>query len=160
QSVSITWTFSDGSQAFGAQARHVFTSAGVFPVTVNATDNSGAVSTQAFNVSVVDVPPVAILNSPYSFVRKNAENYFDANRSYDVDGGALFYTWDFGDGTAATGPVGRHVYATSGTFNASVTVSDRATSAVASARVFVLNTKPVANAGGRYENSKNQPTNF
>jgi PKD repeat protein len=52
------------------------------------------------------------------------------------------------------------VYATSGTFNISVTVSDGAASAVATARVFVPNTTPVANAGGRYENSKNQPTSF
>jgi uncharacterized repeat protein (TIGR01451 family) len=160
QAVSIVWIFSDGSQAFGAQARHVFPTAGASPVTVRATDNSGAVSTQTFNVDVVDVAPVAILSSPYSFVRKNAENYLDANRSYDVDGGALFYSWDFGDGAASTGPVGRHTYATSGTFNASVTVSDGAASATATARVFVLNTKPVANAGGRYDNAKNQPTNF
>ena len=160
QPVSITWTFSDGSQAFGGQARHVFASVGFSPVTVRVTDNSGAVSTQTFNVSVVDVPPVAMLNSPYSFVRKNAENYLDANRSYDVDGGALFYSWDFGDGATSTGPVGRHTYAASGTFNASATVSDGAASAVATARVIVLNTKPVANAGGPYSNSKNQPTSF
>ena len=160
QPVSFVWTFSDGSQAFGAQARHVFAAAGASPVTVRATDNSSAVSTQTFNVDVVDVAPVAILSSPYSFVRKNMENYLDANRSYDVDGGALLYSWDFGDGATSTGPVGRHTYAASGTFNASVTVSDGAASAVATAKVFVLNTKPVANAGGRYDNSKNQPTNF
>jgi uncharacterized repeat protein (TIGR01451 family) len=160
QPVSIVWTFSDGSQAFGAQARHVFAAAGGSPVTVRATDNSGAVSTQTFLIDVVNAAPVAITNSPYSFVRKNMENYLDANRSYDVDGGALLYSWDFGDGATSSGPVGRHTYAASGTFNASVTVSDGAASALRPRRFSSSTQKPVANAGGRYDNSKNQPTNF
>ncbi|CAA9252104.1 MAG: Cytochrome c551/c552, partial [uncultured Blastococcus sp.] len=49
--------------------------------------------------------------SPRSFT-------FDASRSIDLDGGALTYRWDFGDGTSATGVKVNHTYA--GTDTASV----------------------------------------
>lgn len=42
----------------------------------------------------------------------------------DADGDALHYTWDFGDGSTASGALVEHAYATAGTWTAVVTVSD------------------------------------
>jgi hypothetical protein len=42
----------------------------------------------------------------------------------DPDGDALTYTWNFGDGSTGSGASASHVFATSGTFNVSVEVSD------------------------------------
>lgn len=36
---------------------------------------------------------------------------FDASRSYDLDGGAVLFDWDFGDGQAAIGATAVHTYA-------------------------------------------------
>ena len=49
---------------------------------------------------------------------------FDASTSTDPNGDALSYSWQFGDGTSATGAVVRHTYLTAGRFTATVTVDD------------------------------------
>ncbi len=51
---------------------------------------------------------------------------FDASKSFDLDGGALTYAWDFGDGTAATGARVTHAYGGTGTapLTARLTVTD------------------------------------
>jgi hypothetical protein len=54
----------------------------------------------------------------------------------DPDGDALAYTWSLGDGTTAVGQSVRHVFATEGTFEAAVTVTD-ARGAAATGRVVV-----------------------
>lgn len=51
---------------------------------------------------------------------------FDGRSSTDLDGDALTYRWDFGDGSSATGPQASHTYAAPGTSPVTVklTVSD------------------------------------
>jgi glucose/arabinose dehydrogenase len=57
--------------------------------------------------------------SPRSFT-------FDASKSIDLDGGALTYRWEFGDGTTAAGVRVTHAYAGTGTapVTARLTVTD------------------------------------
>ncbi|MEK7625082.1 MAG: lamin tail domain-containing protein, partial [Patescibacteria group bacterium] len=54
----------------------------------------------------------------------NSSTLFDAHRSADPRGGEIFYTWDFGDGSAAEGSRVAHTFASSGIF----TIQIRATS--------------------------------
>lgn len=49
---------------------------------------------------------------------------FDAGASTDPDGDALAYSWDFGDGTTATGEVVQHTYTQAGSFTVVLTVTD------------------------------------
>ena len=49
---------------------------------------------------------------------------FDARRSSDPDGEIVEYQWAFGDGSRAFGPRPDHVYNRSGTYNATLTVTD------------------------------------
>jgi hypothetical protein len=50
---------------------------------------------------------------------------FDASSSTDPNvGDQLFYTWDLGDGTLATGPVVYHTYWTAGSYPVTLTVTD------------------------------------
>jgi glucose/arabinose dehydrogenase len=68
---------------------------------------------------------------------------FDGSKSYDPEGGALTYTWDFGDGTApASGAVQQHVYTTKANFTAHLTVSDGVLSATADVPVTTLHSPP------------------
>lgn len=55
----------------------------------------------------------------------------------DKDGDALSYSWDFGDGATATGPNPSHVYASAGSYEATVQVSDGKKTAAGSTALTV-----------------------
>jgi glucose/arabinose dehydrogenase len=68
---------------------------------------------------------------------------FDAARSYDLDGDAMSYTWAFGDGGTAGGRTASHVYASAGTYTATLTVTDGlGASEVATVKVLPHNHAP------------------
>ena len=50
---------------------------------------------------------------------------FDGSASTDADGDALTYSWDFGDGATATGPMPSHVFADDGIYTVTLTVDDQ-----------------------------------
>ncbi len=50
--------------------------------------------------------------------------YFDALQSYDPDGEIISYVWDFGDGITGEGEMAKHSYASAGTYNVTLTVTD------------------------------------
>lgn len=67
--------------------------------------------------------PVANAGGPYNFnIRKAVQ--FSGSASSDSGGQLLLYYWNFGDGTYGVGPNPMHVYATSGSFKATLTVRD------------------------------------
>jgi hypothetical protein len=62
---------------------------------------------------------------------------FTAQDATDPDGDPLTITWDFGDGTSATGENVSHVYASEGSFSVTATVSDGKNEATATSSVTV-----------------------
>ena len=84
---------------------------------------------------------------------------FDGTRSYD-DVGVSRYVWDFGDGTAGTGPRPRHIYRSLTNLLVTLVVYDAAeqASAVSTTHVAVVtSTPPSAEAGGPYTAGLNGP---
>ncbi|WP_354349101.1 PKD domain-containing protein [Pseudarthrobacter sp. PvP090] len=93
----------------------------------STTLNAGFVATDgaftdAFSVasSGSNAAPTASFTSSCS----NLTCAFDASASTDPDGTIASYAWDFGDGTSGTGPSPSHPYATPGSYNVSLTVTD------------------------------------
>ena len=72
------------------------------------------------------------------------EVVFDASGSSDPNGDALAYTWDFKDGSAATGATPTHTFS-AGTYEVTLTVSDGELSASYTIVITATNTAPVAN---------------
>jgi PKD repeat protein len=139
--VAWSWTFGDGATATGASAMHSYTAAGTYPVTLTVTDDKGATTTASRSVSVAPVankaPTAAATASCDVFVCS-----FDATGSVDPDGQIASYAWDFGDGSSGTGVTASHTYPRSGSFTATLTVTDDA-GATAEQQLSVSPSAPV-----------------
>ena len=122
--------------AIGATGTLTFTPAfnanGTATVTVVLKDNGGGTDSsaaQTFSITVTsanDLPViVSAASATPSTVKVNDTVTFSVTAT-DPENTVLSYDWDFGDGSAhnTTGASVTHVYATTGTFNASVKVTD------------------------------------
>lgn len=91
-------------------------------------------------------PPVARLSvSPTTGAAPLAVTA-SGNGSTDSDGTIVQYDWDFGDGSAASGPSAQHTYATVGEFIVKLTVTDdRGATGTATATVTATGTLAVYN---------------
>jgi microbial collagenase len=68
--------------------------------------------------------PVAEANGPYSG-KRNVPISFSSASSVDPDGSIMGYSWNSGDGSLpSSDPNPRHTYTTTGSFTATLTVTD------------------------------------
>ena len=94
--------------------------------------------------------PVSVLVAETSRPQLGQTITFDASASYD-DGTLVSYTWDFGDGTTASGAQVSHAYTAEGVYTVVVTVlDDDGQQDRRSVRLTVTGAPPVADAGGPY----------
>lgn len=92
-------------------------------------------------------PPTADPNGPYA-ADEGGEIIFDGTGSFDPDGDALDFIWDFGDGTTGSGPSVSRVYAENGDYIVTLTVTDPAgLSDTQTTVAAVANVPPTVEAG-------------
>jgi|GEM_PF-2167692 len=152
--LTYLWNFGDGTSATGAAASHAFTNGGSAnaseTVTLTVTDSTG-VSAQATRTVTVTPPPrnalsVAITNPPGLIEIGNGGVVpFVATATDSSSTAALTYTWNFGDGSTATGPNPSHKFTCPGPStmldNVVLTVTDHSgAKATTSMMVYVMPT--------------------
>ena len=93
---------------------------------MTVTDDDGATDADTAIVTINEAP-----NNPPEAdagMDKTAlvgeEVTLDGSGSYDLDGTITAYDWTFGDGTTGTGEITTHSYSTTGTYTATLTVTD------------------------------------
>ena len=118
------WNFGDGLASTLSDPAHVYSATGLYEVTLSVTDSLGQMSSsQPINVTVVD-PPVLSLNANRTAVDVGQPLFLSAT---EIGGaGVPSIVWEFGDGTAVTGPSVQHSYARPGTYDVSVSLTDAA----------------------------------
>jgi len=118
--------FGDGntSTVLGAGASYRYHASGTFTVLVRVTDNLGATNETTVVVTVTNRAPVADLADNFWVARLGERVEFNASGSNDPEGGGLSFSWDFGDGSTATGPVVNHSFSRPGSYRVNVTVTD------------------------------------
>lgn len=124
--VSRLWDFGDGSTSQEISPQHTFTSTGDYTVTLTLTDN-GLPPLEASRTQIIAVTeaPVAVISAdPEIAASAPAVIEFDGSASYDPDGEIVEFQWDFGDGSREFMQSVTHVYASSGTYRAKLTVTD------------------------------------
>ena len=153
---TYTFDWGDGSPPTGPDqsptATHTYRAAGTYTVRATVTDTAGKSSVATSTVTVRDDPPVASVSVTPSSGRAPLDITADASGSSDTDATPIAsYRFNWGDGTAATGPQSQptatHTYAAVGTYTVTVTVTDTAgktAQATADVLVFGDNAPPTA----------------
>ncbi|MCR2814205.1 MULTISPECIES: PKD domain-containing protein, partial [Microbacterium] len=119
---TYAWEFGDGGVSAEALATHTYATGGTYTVRLTVTDDDGATATTTQQV-VVEPPNVAP-TARFTVAADDLRVSVDAASSSDSDGTIASYTWDFGDGTTATGPTATHLYASAGGKGITLTVTD------------------------------------
>jgi MYXO-CTERM domain-containing protein len=148
---AYAWDFGDGATATGAQAQHAYTRPGSYLVALTVTDAQGATAQDYVLVLVAE--PILANAPPLAEAGQDVSGHagqpltFSASGSADVDGALIGYTWDFGDGTTASGLSASHAYQGGGTYTVTLTVIDNVGARHSDTLVARVNALPTAQAG-------------
>jgi PKD repeat protein len=126
------WNFGDNTPVATTQnASHVFAAAGTYNVQLKVTDGGGETNTKINAVTVAAAPPPQNQAPTASFSAPSCGVGVDCafnSTSTDPDGQIVTTHWEFGDPTspnnAADGEDVTHRFATAGTYNVTLTVTD------------------------------------
>jgi PKD repeat protein len=152
--LSYDWDFGDGNTGTGVSPTHVYASIGAYTVSLSVTDNDGATdsaTTAADITEVINTPPVADPNGPYSEIPFSPVS-FDGSGSFDSDGTIVSYDWDFDGGITGTGINPTHEYTSPGIYSVTLTVTDDdgATDSAITTAIISTIVPPVSDPNGPY----------
>lgn len=126
--VQYDWSFGDGSTSSSTASTnsHAYATTGTYTVTLTVTDDVGQRRTATSTITVVNGLAASFSISPTSQVITRTVNV-NGTGSTTVAGSTIqSYTWDFGNGTTATGSTASTTYSTAGTYTIRLTVVDSA----------------------------------
>src|SRR5438445_644392 len=97
------------------------------------------------------VPPVAVAKATPTSGSAPLTVQFDASQSSDPDGTVTAYLWTFGDGTTTSAQNPSHIYSSTGTYNATLRVTDNDSNTSSGTLTITVtiaapNTPPIARA--------------
>jgi PKD repeat protein len=142
---SFAWAFGDGGTGSGPSPTHVFTAQGEFDTVLTVTDSASA--TAQASVLVVVLPPVGTFAATISANVTTGTAPLAVSFHGSATGGVAPYTylWTFGDGSATvSGNATAHTYAATGSYVATLLVTD-SQGATVTAAIAVVATSPSGN---------------
>ncbi|MBI3560332.1 MAG: PKD domain-containing protein [Gammaproteobacteria bacterium] len=126
QTAGPTVTLTGASTATASFTAPSITVDTILTFTLTVTDNLGATASASVNITVKNVPslpPIADAGGPYA-AKAGEILTLNGGASYDPEGVALIYKWNFGDGSTGLGVAPTHAYAAPGTYTVSLIVND------------------------------------
>jgi PKD repeat protein len=123
--VEYRWEWGDGTVSTGLTASHSYTTPGAYTIRFVATNRQGTVFEPLF-VTVVQpkqAPQITSLTASPTDPDTDDTVYFNAVVGGD---GPFIYSWDFGDGSTASGASASHRYESAGSYVVTLTVSNEA----------------------------------
>jgi PKD repeat protein len=119
----VSWAFGDGVSAGGSRIAHAYAAPGNFMVRASVRDAIGRNASGALGIVVAPLPTGRIAVSPGA---PSSGAPVDFTASAEGGTGLRTLTWDFGDGSNATGANVTHRYASPGPYQVRLNISDAA----------------------------------
>ena len=122
---SYLWSFGDLSGSASENPSHVYTSAGIYDVTLVATNAGGSTTLTIpsyITALVVPVPVADFELSPLTGVYASITTINFTNKTTGV--GPITYLWNFGDTNTSTSENPTHIYSTPGTYTITLTATN------------------------------------
>jgi len=149
--LSFTWDFADGSPvAAGPVVSHTFETPGEFLVKVTAQNSGGVLGQTTVLITVSATSPTAKIAATPLRGSAPLTVTFDGSESEAAAGEIITYSWDFGDGSAATGPTVQHTYTSAGYYAAKLTVTDSYGGTSTSSVMVVVNVSTYESDSAQY----------
>ena len=117
------WNFGDGNISYEQNPIHQYADDGVYNVTLAVTDDNGATNTTYKLITILNTPPIADFTYTPSYPT-NFDMINFTDKSYDLDGSIVNYTWNFEDGNISYLQNPTHSYALDGIYKVNLTVKD------------------------------------
>jgi PKD repeat protein len=116
--MTYNWDYGDGTTGTGAFAFHTYSTAGTYYPCLTAVDSATMCISFSCDTIVLPADPAAC-NFTFNYIDNSGMVGFSAS---PLSGNS--YTWDFGDGQTATGPITSNTYATGGIYYVCATITD------------------------------------
>jgi PKD repeat protein/glucose/arabinose dehydrogenase len=121
--VEYLWDFGNGDTSTTADPNYSFTQGGTYNVTLTVTDGDGYQNQSVPIEIIVNGAPVAVASADIVSGIAALEVAFTGDQSTDAEG-LITYAWNFGDSANSTEVNPVHVFASAGTYNVVLTVTD------------------------------------
>ncbi|EMA59703.1 PKD domain containing protein [Halorubrum lipolyticum DSM 21995] len=107
---SLSWELGDGTTATGSSVTHTYEELGVYPVKLTATGKNGETTTDFETITIDELDPIARAVPSATRVDMGESVDFEAEDISGDENSVDSLTWEFGDGTTATGWSATHSY--------------------------------------------------
>lgn len=126
--LTYTWDLSEaGGPSYTASKQNKFSldlSEGQYSISLTVEDPDGESSTTTHSFTVTNLPPVSKITSDVTSLFVGEKIQLSGDDSYDPEGGALDFLWDFGDNKTSSLKSPEYSWNSPGEFTVSLTVED------------------------------------
>lgn len=120
--VNYAWDFGDGGSSVLPNPTYVYSTPGLYTISLTVTDNNGCSDVITNTVRVFEIPVVDFVADQRVGCSPISITFSDLTTSPYVK---TAWAWDFGDGTTSTSPNPVHMYMADGTYTVKLVVTDQ-----------------------------------
>ncbi|UCH89181.1 MAG: PKD domain-containing protein [Thermoplasmata archaeon] len=142
--VTVHWTFGDGSESTEPNPIHQYSKSGSYDVLLKIQDDDDATTSYLMRIIIENRPPICSIDVNLITGNITTNFIFTANAT-DPDGSIYSYKWDFGDGFSSTMQTSNHYFMIPGTYIVLLSVRDDEDYETRTyIEVIIIDTPPVA----------------
>ena len=127
--LTYTWDLSEaGGPSYTASKQNKFSlelSEGQYSISLTVEDPDGESSTATHSFTVTNLPPVSKITSDVNSLFVGEKIQLSGEESYDPEGGALDFLWNFGDNNEFEGVEGSHSYEQPGKYIVTLKITSK-----------------------------------